>query len=306
MNDAAFCNAAIRIGAMILLVACGMDSAFGQSPPPPNFGSGFATPLNSQPSERIASAPSLDATQSTDPLSLGGAEGVTEDTQAESAIPLSNLVSVIRKGGILMFPIMVCSVVLMVFVLERLFFLRRSRIMPRLFVRGVLEQLEQNQIEQEEAIELCEQNGSPIAELYVTALKKWGRPAVEIEQAVLDAGDHVTSQLKKYLRLFSAISNLTPLLGLLGTVLGMINAFNAIAQADAMGRPELLAAGIGGALITTAAGLCVAIPAYAAYAFFVGRSDRLILEMDAMAQDLIEQISAEAQPGTKRRSRKAA
>jgi biopolymer transport protein ExbB len=93
--------------------------------------------------------------------------------------------------------------------------------------------------------------------------------------------------------LFNAISNLTPLLGLLGTVLGMIEAFNSIAQADAMGRPELLAHGIGAALLTTAAGLCVAIPAYAAYAFFMGRADRLILEMDALAQNVVELTSAE-------------
>ncbi|MEM8736289.1 MAG: hypothetical protein AAGG44_18815, partial [Planctomycetota bacterium] len=178
---------ASRISILLFATTCGLGTAFGQAPPPQNFGAGFDAPLNSQPSERIASAPSLNSTQATDPLSLGGDSVAADEAQGESAIPLSNLVSVVRRGGILMFPIMVCSVVLMVFVLERLFFLRRSRIMPRLFVRGVLEQLEQNQIEQDEAIELCEQNGSPIAELYVTALKKWGRPAVEIEQAVLDA-----------------------------------------------------------------------------------------------------------------------
>ena len=193
--------------------------------------------------------------------------------------------------------------------LERLLFLRRGRIIPRPFVRGVIEQLEQQQLDREEAIALCEENGSPIAELFIAALKKAGRPAVEIEQAILDSGERVTSQLRKYLRLFNAISNLTPLLGLLGTVLGMIDAFNSIAQADAMGRPELLASGIGAALLTTAAGLCVAIPAYAAYAFFVGRTDRLILEMDTLGQSVVELISAEAAQSTGRsrsRSRKAA
>ncbi len=119
----------------------------------------------------------------------------------------------------------------------------------------------------------------------------------------MDAGERVTGQLRNYLRLFNAISNLTPLLGLLGTVLGMIDAFNTIAQADAMGRPELLASGIGAALLTTAAGLCVAIPAYAAYAFFVGRTDRLIMEMDSYAQNVVEQISAEALQENSGRSR---
>ncbi|MFK7737203.1 MAG: MotA/TolQ/ExbB proton channel family protein [Pirellulaceae bacterium] len=286
---------------ILLSVVIGESLAMAQAPPPQNFNNGgFNSGLPAQPFDRIASAPT---TPASDPVSLGDPP---PDEAGGAAIQVGNIVTMVREGGILMFPILVCSVVLLVFAMERLFFLRRSRIMPRLFVRGVLEQIEQNEIAPEEAIELCEVNGSPIAELYIAALKKWGRPCVEIEQAVVDAGEHVTSQLKRYLRLFSAISNLTPLLGLLGTVLGMIDAFNAIAQANAMGKPELLASGIGGALITTAAGLCVAIPAYAAYAYFVGRKEQLILEMDSMAQDLIELISEEAQPGTKRRSRKAA
>ena len=242
-----------------------------------------------------------------DPISLGGAaedSNVTAEEQA-GTIEANSLISIFRRGGVPMFAIVSCSIVLVIFAMERGFFLRKTRVMPRLFVRGVLEQLEQQQIAQEEALELCEENASPIAELFETALKKWGRPAVEIEQAVMDAGEHVTSQLRRYLRLFSTIANLAPLLGLLGTVLGMIDAFNAIAQADAMGRPEMLASGIGGALLTTAAGLCVAIPAYTAYAYFVGRSDQLILEMDKLSQSLIELVCAEAQ-GTKKRTRKVA
>lgn len=209
----------------------------------------------------------------------------------------------IQQGGMLMVPIMGCSIVLLIFVLERLFYLRRGNVIPHPFVRGVMEQLEEQTLTQEEALELCEQNRSPIARLFAAAMRKWGRPAVEVEQAILDAGERITCDLRKYLRLFSAISNLTPLLGLLGTVLGMIDAFNAIAQADAMGRPELLASGIGAALLTTAAGLCVAIPAYAAYAFFVGRTDRLILEMDSLGQDVVDLISAEALGAGKKRSR---
>ena len=209
----------------------------------------------------------------------------------------------------MMIPIIGCSFALMVFVFERLLFLRRSRIIPRSFVRGVIEQLEQGQLERDEAIALCEENGSPVAELFQAALKRYGRPAVEMEQAVLDAGDRVTNSLRSYLRMFSAISNITPLLGLLGTVLGMIEAFNAIAQTGAMGKPELLAGGIGQALLTTAAELFVAIPAYTAYAFFLGRADKLIIEMDTQVQRVIELVSAEGlqESGRSRsRSRRAA
>lgn len=297
--------------------------------PPPNFGSqpGFtaqgpnnlgqptAGQLTQDPFARIAGAPQVDMPVNAGTPSGGmGSGNPSEGSEADpatdaaaaddSSIRMNNIISIIREGGVLMIPIILCSIVLLVFVFERAMFLRKGKIIPRPFVRGVLEQLEQQQLDREEAIALCEENDSPIAELFTAALKKWGRPAVEVEQAVLDAGERVVSLLRKYLRLFSAISNLTPLLGLLGTVLGMIDAFNSIAGADAMGRPELLASGIGAALLTTAAGLCVAIPAYAAYAFFIGRVDKLTLEMDLLAQNVVELISAEAlQSGSRSRSR---
>lgn len=326
-----YCHPRVRFIDATLICLClvagtSVEFAWGQAPPPANYGNseagGFGPPqfsgsaLNTQPSARIASVQSTGASVSQsatgvlpqDPAALGGPSDPS-GTSAKSSIPFGNVISMIREGGVLMFPIVLSSIVLLVFVLERLLFLRRGRIIPRPFVRGVIEQLEQQQLDRGEAIELCEENGSPIAELFIAALKKWGRPAVEVEQAILDAGERVTSELRKYLRLFNAISNLTPLLGLLGTVLGMIDAFNAIASEDAMGRPEMLASGIGAALLTTAAGLCVAIPAYAAYAFFVGRTDRLTLEMDALGQNIVELISAEAMQSTgkaRSRSRKAA
>ncbi len=299
------------------------QAASAQAPPPSGFQNGgafnqqfpnqvqnnqFNNQLGNQPAARIAANPAANPL----PTAANPATGATPETTAEttaeatggSSIPMGNLLNVIRQGGILMLPIIACSIVMMIFVMERLLYLRRSRMIPRPFVRGVIEQLEQQQLGRDEALALCEENGSPIAEIFTGALKKYGRSAVEVEQAVVDAGERVVSQMRKYLRLFNAISNLTPLLGLLGTVLGMIDAFNTIARADAMGRPELLAGGIGTALITTAAGLVVAIPSYAAYAFFLGRIDKLILEMDAHAQSIVEIISAEGlQESGKSRSR---
>ncbi len=302
----------IVIVGVLCLAAASNRAAVAQAPAPPGYGNGFTQQYPNQfqnpqafeqPAARIASnSAATPLPTSSAPTDVAQAEDA--EAASSSKIPMSNLLSVIRQGGILMLPIIACSMVLFVFVMERLLFLRRSRVIPRPFIRGVIEQLEQQQLGRDEAIALCEENGSPIAQLFTAALKKYGRAAVEVEQAVLDAGERVTSQLRKYLRLFNAISNLTPLLGLLGTVLGMIDAFNTIASADAMGRPELLASGIGTALITTAAGLVVAIPAYAAYAFFLGRTDKLILEMDAYAQNVVELISAEGlQESNKSRSR---
>jgi len=263
-------------------------------------GNGLSNGLSNEPSARLAAAPNMQQAVG----NAASSQSVDQEQgQPADSISTDNLFSIFREGGVLMYPILLCSFVLVVFVLERLLFLRRTRVIPRPFVRGVLEQLEQQQLSQEEALELCEQNGSPIAELFTAAFKKWNRPAVEMEQAVVDAGAHITSQLRRYLRLFNAISNLSPLLGLLGTVLGMIDAFNSIAQADAMGRPELLASGIGAALLTTASGLCVAIPAYAIYVYFLGRTDKLILEMDALVANVVELTSAEALQSSRSRSR---
>lgn len=228
------------------------------------------------------------------PMPAGPGDVAAGDgTTSPPKIPMTSLFGAIREGGVMMLPIIVCSFGLTVFVFERLLFLRRSRVIPRSFVRGVIEQLEQQQLDRDEAIALCEENGSPTAQLFQAALKRYGRASVDIEQAVLDAGERVTNSLRSYLRLFSTISNVTPLLGLLGTVLGMIEAFNAIAQSGAMGRPELLAGGIGQALLTTAAGLFVAIPAYTAYAYFLARADKLTIEMDTHVQRVIELVSAE-------------
>ncbi len=300
------------------------SATLGQAPAPlqnrPNVGNGQVlqnysqnNQYNNQPAARIASNPNVGplpgaTSQLPNPAGQPEVGSAPVDAAAQSteeaSIPMGNLLNVIREGGILMLPIIGCSFVMLIFVMERLLYLRRSRMIPRPFIRGVIEQLEQQQLGRDEALALCEENGSPIAEIFAGALKKYGRSAVEVEQAVVDAGERVVSQMRKYLRLFNAISNLTPLLGLLGTVLGMIDAFNTIARADAMGRPELLAGGIGTALITTAAGLVVAIPSYTAYAFFLGRIDKLILEMDAHAQSIVDIISAEGlQESGKSRSR---
>ena len=165
---------------------------------------------------------------------------------------------------------------------------------PSPFVKRFLEQLREGQIDREKALELCEENRSPVAQVFAAAVKKWGKAGVEVEQAILDSGERVTNQLRRHLRLFNGISQVSPLLGLLGTVLGMIASFNAISESNAMGQRELLAGGIAQALLTTAAGMFVAIPALIAYMYFVGRVDQLITEIDSLGQKIVETICAEA------------
>jgi len=278
------------------------------SPQQPNVG---------QPDVRIAAngAPGAQSTLAgaTNPnASLGIATApTTEPADAAKDGKTHSLLQMFHDGGLMMYPIALCSFVLTVFTFERFIHLRTGRVIPRPFVKRLIEQLQQQQIDREEALELCERNPSPIATILSAAVKKYGRPSVEVEQAVLDAGERESNLLRRNMRLLNAISNVSPLLGLLGTVLGMIQAFNDIANAQAMGRPDLLAGGISQALLTTAAGLLVAIPAYLTYMFFLGRTDKLTMEMDSHAQRLVEVISAEGlqendTTRTRSRARKAA
>lgn len=235
----------------------------------------------------------------------------TTSTSNDGKIPVRNLLQIFHDGGLMMYPIALCSFALMVFSFERLIHLRRGRVIPRPFVNRLIEQIQNQQVDRDESIELCEKNPSAMGHIMIAALKRYGKPSVEVEQAVLDAGERESNHLRKHLRILSAISNVAPLLGLLGTVLGMIQSFNDISNSQAMGRPEMLAGGISQALLTTAAGLLVAIPAYVMHVYFVGHIDRLIMEMDTHAQRLIDVVSAEGLQEndvgrTRTRSRKAA
>jgi biopolymer transport protein ExbB len=239
------------------------------------------------------------------PLTIAAAD-------AGGAIPSMSLWDALVAGGALVIPIIVCSFVLVLVVLERAVSLRRGRIVPKLFVERFLLQISEGAVDRHAAVELCDDNSSLVAGVFAAALRKWGKPAVEVEQAVLDEGERAANSMRRFLRVINGIATVCPLFGLLGTVWGMIEAFNEIAGSSAMGRPELLAGGIGTALMSTAAGLGVAIPALILYLFFVGRVDALVMEIDRQGQELVHLISAEGledrrnRPPRAVRARKAA
>ncbi len=201
-----------------------------------------------------------------------------------------------------MIPIGICSFLLLVFVFERFVSLRRGRIVPGPFVNRFLDQLQDGELTRESALELCDKNSSPVSRLFASGIRKWGKPSVEVEQAILDEGERIGNQLRKYLRLINGISTVSPLLGLLGTVLGMIQAFDAIALVDSSQDPKaLIALGISQALLTTAAGMAVAIPALIAYLYIAGSVDRRIMEIDSLGMEVVGCISAEALAGSERK-----
>ena len=204
-----------------------------------------------------------------------------------------SLLMLIWQGGPLMIPIFICSFVIGVFALERWLSLLTSRVIPALFVERFLIQLREGQLSRDRALELCRANHSEIAEVFASALRKWGKPSVEVEQAYLDAGERAANRLRRNLGVFDGVYSLAPLLGLLGTVTGMINAFAGLTAGGAGDRMHLLAKGIGHALVTTAGGLAVAIPALVLHMYFVSRSDYLVMRIDALADDLVSLVSAE-------------
>lgn len=218
----------------------------------------------------------------------------TAEPAKSSAIPFNDPLALMRRGGFTMWGIAACSVVMAAFFFERLIGLRRSRNIPGPFVKRLLPQIREGSLDQEQAAALCRENGSPIAKIFGAAVIKWGRPAVEVEQAIVDAGERATYKLRSNLRVFSAIHTLGPLLGLVGTTFGIIVAFNALAAHVEGDRAEMLASGIAQSLLATAFGLIVAIPALLFYLWFQSKADHLVFRMDALAQELVQLISAEA------------
>ncbi|MFK8110664.1 MAG: MotA/TolQ/ExbB proton channel family protein [Rubripirellula sp.] len=274
-----------------------MRPALGQFPQQQQQRQQFAPQSQFQPQYRTAAAPSIPSSapvnNAASPAPLDAQPPLDEN--AESSVPweLPAFVTRIAQGGWLMLPLAVCSLIVFALSLERMIALRRGRVIPRPFVRRFTECVEDGQLSYEEATELCEAFDCPVAEVFRAALRRWGRPMLEVEQAVMDAGDRVADGLKRFLRVFHAISNVAPLIGLLGTVLGMIEAFEMMSNQDALGGPDLLASGISMALMTTAGGLSVAIPAYLAYMYFSSKSDRYLNEIDKLCQRVVDCISAE-------------
>ncbi|MBN70974.1 MAG: biopolymer transporter ExbB [Gimesia sp.] len=200
---------------------------------------------------------------------------------------------IIEEMGYFLLPFVIASIISMWFIIERLVILRSGRVIPKHFVSRFLKLLRDGKLNARSALKLCEENPSPIASVFAHGVRKWGKPSVEVEQAIIDGGERQLSQLRKHLRVINGVATVAPLMGLLGTVIGMIQAFNEIANSSAMGKAEELAVGIAMALLTTAFGLGIAIPSLIMYMYLAGRVDGLVMEMDQNAQDLVHLISAE-------------
>jgi biopolymer transport protein ExbB len=195
------------------------------------------------------------------------------------------VIDFIVKGGLFMYPIILCSIIALAIFLERLWVLRRRTIIPTEFIRNIEDLLRKQKIA--EAIFLSEQNGSSIARVFAAGLKNASRGMWLVKESIEDVGGREAIVLEKRLTTLSTIANVSTLLGLLGTISGMIKIFNVLSLAGP-GNPGILAGGIAEALITTFAGLCVAIPATAGHRMIQNRAESLIFEMEEICFKIID------------------
>lgn len=216
---------------------------------------------------------------------------VAPPTPAPASLEIDSVFDFFQKGGWAMIPIGLCSLVALAIIIERLIVVRRGRVIPRKF----LAQLQRLAVDHAAALEYCRANGSPIANVLAVIFKRTVQPSESREKQVEEAGQREVVGLRHHMRVLSVLPQVSTMLGLLGTIFGMIHTFQAVAaSSEALGKTELLARGIYEAWTCTAAGLLVAIPVLVAYHYLIGRIDALVSELDHVAVDWLEQESARA------------
>jgi biopolymer transport protein ExbB len=200
-----------------------------------------------------------------------------------------SVIELFEKGGPVMYPILLCSILFVAILIERLFHLHRAQINTNEFVAGIRNIIKKRNIA--EAISICEETPGPVAHVIKTGLVKHDRPKNEIREAIDDAALHEVPRLEKNLVVLATIAHIAPLLGLFGTVLGMIQVFDKIQALAGRQDPGQLAGGIGQALLTTAAGLAVAIPVFVAYNYLVSRVGALVWDMERSATEVVDLLT---------------
>jgi len=197
------------------------------------------------------------------------------------------MLEIVQAGGWLMLPIVASSVIAVAIVLERVWTLQTKRVIPGNLTNQVWDSVQKNELDPQRIHQV--HSSSPLGQVLATGLAYRHAPRDVLKEAIEDAGRHVVHDLERYLNPLGTIAAISPLLGLLGTVSGMIRAFTAITT-QGVGNPAILAGGISEALITTAAGLAVAIPSLIAYRFLRGRVDGLVIQIEKEAIRFIEAL----------------
>ena len=199
-----------------------------------------------------------------------------------------SLWQIFLAGGPVMWPILLCSIFALAIIFEKFWHLNKIKIDTQKFLRDILDKIKRHEIK--EALQICDKTNSPISHILKAGILKYDRTREQIKEAIEDASLYEVPKLEKNLSTLATIAHISPLLGLLGTVTGMVRCFQTI-QAKATSfhpvSPGDLAGGIWEALLTTVAGLIVAIPTFVAYNYLVSRVNNFILEMEKASTELV-------------------
>jgi biopolymer transport protein ExbB len=226
----------------------------------------------------------------TGPLLSYAQEAVPPPTQGES--PANEQITVLKlilSGGPVMIPLGFASIIALAITFERMNSLQKRKLIPQDFMRGLKDAYDSDPGDLEKAIRYCEGHQGPVGRIFKSGLINIDRGMDKAEKAVEDAGGKEVDKLKRSLRGLAIIASVSPLLGLLGTVYGMIEAFQKATDAG-MGKANVLAGGIYEALVTTATGLTIAVPALLIFQYFSARVDAIVDDIDDMGIDFIEHI----------------
>lgn len=230
--------------------------------------------------------------QQPEPLGPAGAR----IDQEEEEIPKMSMLELLLKGRWFMVPIGLCSLLGLAVIIERFVALRRGAIIPPGFMAGLKGSFRHTTEDRQAGLSYCHENDCPMARVAAAGIRKLHRDEESVEQTIEDAGANEVAKLRRNLRMLYGVAAVAPMLGLLGTVWGMIQAFQ-VASVKGLGRAESLATGIYEALVTTFGGLCVAIPVLIFYYYFLGKIEWIVSLMNDESVDFLEHyIGAPAEP----------
>ncbi|MGD8559920.1 MAG: MotA/TolQ/ExbB proton channel family protein [Gammaproteobacteria bacterium] len=210
---------------------------------------------------------------------------------------------IVKAGGWLMVPIILCSIVAVAIIGERLWALQRKKVIPKHLVAQIWHWHSMGQLKEEQITQI--RKSSPLGRVLAAGLSNMHHSRDVMKESIEEIGRHQVHDMERYLNTLGTIAAITPLLGLLGTVIGMIKVFSVI-TAQGVGNPTVLSGGISEALITTAAGLSVGIPSLMFHRYLRGRVEELVVSMEAEAIKLVEVIHGEREsidPATKQKTR---
>ncbi len=196
----------------------------------------------------------------------------------------------VQAGGWLMIPIILCSIIAAAICVERSWTLRSNQVAPRNLLAQVWSWIKNNEMDQRRLREL--RNHSPLGQILAAGINNHRRGRELMKESIEEVANHVVHELERYLNTLGTVAAISPLLGLLGTVIGMIKVFSSI-QLEGTGNAAVLAGGISEALITTAAGLTIAIPSLFFYRYFQRKVDELVINMEQEALKLVEVLMTE-------------